>query len=175
MKRSLAYLSSILIFIILSTFIAIPSYSVQANESRTEGNYVDVTFYCGHGVCVPFGTNHKATSIVYYYYVAGNFRTVYRQTISGSLTPKSSICGQYKWLFNPPATYTHANGTTTIGGWYRTGASCGSGSTCDGFASGNGYYLNCNGTGCTGRFRTASYFTTRCIPTSIGHTLTDGF
>jgi hypothetical protein len=174
MKRSIAYLSSILIFIILSTFIAIPSYSVQANESRTEGNYVDVTFYCGHGVCVPFGTNHKATSIVYYYYVAGNFRIVYRQTVSGSLTPKSSIA-VYIWLFNSPATYTHANGTTTIGGWYRTGASCGSGSTCDGFASGNGYYLNCNGTGCTGRFRTASYFTTRCIPTSIGHTLTDGF
>jgi hypothetical protein len=137
---------------------------------------MDFTMYCGSGVCAPFGTNHKATATVEYYYVSGGFRSVYSQSVSGTLSPGSSpvACGYYRWLFVSPATYSTAEGTITINGWVRTGALCNSNSTCDGYSSTNDYWLRCNGN-CTGNFKTASYFSTRCIPTSIGHTLYLGF
>lgn len=170
-------LKMVMVMFIIFAIFAMPLEIVWADQRSVSGNWVDWTVFCGGGACAPFFTNHTATAVVNFYYVSGGIRITYWQTVVGNLWPGSSpdACGNYQWLFLKPATYTTLTGTINIQGWYRTGSNCGPGSVCDGFRSENDYSLTCGTGSCTGTFNVASYFTTRCIPTSRSRTLNIGF
>jgi len=128
----------------------------------------DVTSYCGSGVCVPIAANHKTNVYVEYYYVDSYHRVTYWEDFGGLVYPKSSLCGYHDW--SKGSTYFETSyGNITISGWFSTGAWCDSSSVCRNYHSDTDYWLTCSS--CKGRFKSNTWFTSRCIPAlSLPHT-----
>ncbi len=143
---------------------AVPAHAQQAESA---GDWLDLTLYCGQGVCVPFGVHHRAHARVAYYRVGAQHRVVYWQTFGGAVLPAFSLCGAHDWV--PGHTqYATASGDVAIGGWLEQPAWCAPGRTCHSYISVRSYWLTCEA--CRGQFESYSWFTNRCWPNSRGHT-----
>lgn len=145
---------------LLFALIILPVLAAGVNGS---GNWIDWTSYCGSGVCVPVSANHKANVHVEYYYVDSYHRVTYWEDFGGSVYPESSLCGYHDWV-KGSTYYETSNGNVTISGWFETPVWCPSGKVCRNYHSDTDYWLNCPS--CKGRFKSLTWFTTRCIPCS---------
>lgn len=153
--------------VMLCSVVPAGAYTVSAT-----GNWIDITSYCGGGVCVPITANHKADASVSYYYTSSYQKVAYYQTHSGLLYPKSSLCGWQSWV-KGSSSYSTATGSVSIGGWYSIGALCNSMSDCKAYVSQSSSSLT--GYPIRGYFSSFTNFTTRCIPASKGHTISVAF
>lgn len=155
------------LIVILCSTVPAGAYTVS-----TTGNWIDVTSYCGSGVCVPITANHKADASVSYYYIHSHQKVTYYQTHGGLLYPNSSICGRHDWV-KGGSSYSTATGSVSIGGWYSTGALCSPSAVCKHFVSQASYSVT--GNPVRGYFSSFTNFTTRCIPVSVSHTISVAF
>lgn len=164
------------VFVAVWALVGLGKAGFAASTASASGNWIDLTLYCGSGVCVPYGTNHKTHAEVNYLRGGGlpaGFRHVFWQDFGGSLFPKSSFCGNYDWR-KGSTWYVTNNGNVTIGGWWSTGAWCNSSTLCKNYFSDNDYGIMCSGS-CKGKFKSATWFTSRCVPNLITHTTTVSF
>jgi len=158
----------------LSAALLIVMMTVPAIASGVSGsgNWIDLTTYCGSGVCVPISANHQTSVSISYYWVDSYHRVTYWEDFGGMAYPGYSLCGYHDWL-KGSTYYQTSGGNVTIGGWYSTGAWCSSGAVCHNYHSDMDYWLTCSW--CTGQFGSNTWFTNRCIPNMSWHTTSVGF
>jgi hypothetical protein len=150
--------------LLLQLLVALPAYGEQGESG---GDWLDLTLYCGQGVCVPFGVHHRAHARVAFYRVGEQHRVVYWQHFGGAVFPAVSLCGAYDWLLGSTQ-YVTASGNMAILGWEAQPAWCAPNQTCRSYTSVRSYWLTCEN--CLGEFESFSWFNNRCWPNSRGHT-----
>lgn len=159
-RRLARHLARMLLGIgLLLPFWMLPASADRANGS---GNWIDWTSWCGGGACVPTSANHESDVEIEYYHDGLYYRVVYWQNFGGMVRPyPHPLCGSIDWI-KSSTYYETADGNVTIGGWFSTGALCGSDWHCHNYRSETDYYLTCSL--CRGGFHSFTWFTSRCIP-----------
>lgn len=162
LPRLVTFVASVIALLLLLLFFA--HQTAFATVVQGSGAWVDVSAYCGSGVCVPVAANHNSQASLDRYQSSYSIWITYWQNFGGSVTRGSGLlCGSHDFI--KMTTKYKANGTTIIGGWVAQSTICSTNVVCRAWRSENDYWIY--GTAPRGRFGSATSFGVRCVP-SLG-------